>query len=150
MSGAVELYGLAAFPPHLQVDSFIQALPSAMTFIVNGNDILSFYEEELAGERVNYVSLWPKSRRCDKRQSLYAMIDETVNAHEKIIRILEREPAALEAYNKFASEYVQFRTVLDSRFRLNELSNSFFTIYGILCNPSQFSWYPTITRYGCY
>ncbi|KAF5350179.1 hypothetical protein D9757_013082 [Collybiopsis confluens] len=92
-----------------------------MTFIVDVNDILSFYKEELVGESINYVSLWAKSRGCDKSQALYAIIDETVEAHEKVIRILEKKPAALQAYYDFASGYVQFHTVLDRRYRLDEL-----------------------------
>ncbi|KAF5381860.1 hypothetical protein D9757_008347 [Collybiopsis confluens] len=121
MSGVAEFYGLAAFPVHLRIDSYIQALPSMMTFIVDVNDILSFYKEELVGESVNYVSLWAKSRGCDKSQALYAIIQETVEAHEKVVQILQKEPEALDAYYNFASGYVQFHTVLDRRYRLDEL-----------------------------
>ncbi|KAF5390788.1 hypothetical protein D9757_004432 [Collybiopsis confluens] len=106
MSGIAEFYGLAAFPAHLPVDSFIQALPSMMTFIVDVNDILSFYKEELIGERASYVSFWSESRGCNKSQALYAIIQETVEAHEKVVQILEKEPAALDAYHSFASGYI--------------------------------------------
>ncbi|KAF5390791.1 hypothetical protein D9757_004431 [Collybiopsis confluens] len=121
LSGVAQLYALAIFPAEIEVDRFIQAVPSIMTYISDANDIFSFYKEELAGENVNYVSLWAKSRGCDKIQALYGIIQETAEAHEKVIRILEGEPAALEAYYNFAYGYVGFHTVLDRRYRLDEL-----------------------------
>ncbi|KIK54183.1 hypothetical protein GYMLUDRAFT_1024248 [Collybiopsis luxurians FD-317 M1] len=121
MSGVSELYGLAAFPPEVPVEAFIQALPSIMVFIVNANDILSFYKEELNGETVNYISLLAKSRGCEKRCALQIVIDETVEAHSKALRILDSDKAALDAYRSFASGYVEFHVALDNRYRLDEL-----------------------------
>lgn len=100
-------------------NSDINKIPSSRNLY---SDILSFYKEELVGESINYVSLWAKSRRCEKSQALYAIIDETVEAHEKVVQILGKEPAALKAYYNFASGYVQFHTVLDRRYHLDELS----------------------------
>ncbi|KAJ3801877.1 isoprenoid synthase domain-containing protein [Lentinula aff. detonsa] len=121
MSGANELYGLAIFPPEIPVQSFIQALPSLMLVIMNVNDILSFYKEELVEESVNQISLIALCRDCSISHAFHSLIHETVEAHQKIIRILEPDAKALDAYNKFASGYVYFHTSLDSRYRLNEL-----------------------------
>ncbi|KAF5390789.1 hypothetical protein D9757_004433 [Collybiopsis confluens] len=124
MSGLSEVYAIALFPAHLPVNIFIQAIPSMRISIVDVNDILSFYKEELAGETVNHISLWAKSRGCDKLQALYVIIQQTVEAHEKVVQILEKDPAALDAYYKFSSGYVQFHTVLDHKYHLDELNLS--------------------------
>ncbi|KAJ4490603.1 isoprenoid synthase domain-containing protein, partial [Lentinula aciculospora] len=121
MSGASELYGLAIFPPDIPLGSFIQSLPSLMVFIVNVNDILSFYKEELNGESVNHISLLAFCRGCSKTHAFHSLIQETIEAHQKIVRILESDKRALDSYRKFASGYVYFHTSLDSRYRLNEL-----------------------------
>ncbi|KAJ3775201.1 isoprenoid synthase domain-containing protein [Lentinula raphanica] len=121
MSGASELYALAIFPPEVPVGSYIQALPSLMIFIVNVNDILSFYKEELAEETVNHISLIAFARGCSQSHAFHSLIHETVEAHQKITHILEPDPKALDAYKKFAAGYVYFHTSLDSRYHLNEL-----------------------------
>ncbi|KAF5350184.1 hypothetical protein D9757_013074 [Collybiopsis confluens] len=123
MSGASEIYALAVFPPELPVESFIQALPSIMAFILDGNDVLSFYKEEiLYGESGNYISTLANSRGWDKRRAFHSVIDETVKAHEKALRILDSDKAALEAYKRFAAGYVYFHTGLDVRYHLNDLT----------------------------
>ncbi|KAJ3831322.1 isoprenoid synthase domain-containing protein, partial [Lentinula raphanica] len=121
MSGASEVYALAMFPPEIPVGSYIQALPSLMIYIMNVNDILSFYKEELAEETVNHISLMASARNCSPRDAFQSLIDETVEAHQKITHILEPDPKALDAYRKFAAGFVYFHTSLDSRYHLNEL-----------------------------
>ncbi|KAJ3811046.1 Trichodiene synthase-domain-containing protein [Lentinula lateritia] len=122
MSGVSELYALAIFPSmKTPLESFIQALPTLMVFIVNVNDILSFYKEELYGETVNQISLLALCRDRSKSHAFHSLIHETVEAHEKIIRILEPDREALDAYKEFARGYVEFHVSLDSRYRLNEL-----------------------------
>ncbi|KIK49810.1 hypothetical protein GYMLUDRAFT_266288 [Collybiopsis luxurians FD-317 M1] len=121
MSGVAEFYGLAAFPPEVPFDAFIQALPTMMVYIVNTNDILSFYKEEVAGETVNYISLLANSRGGDKQKTLWSVIDETVEAHEKVLRILGSDKGALDAYWSFVEGYMGFHFALDKRYHLDEL-----------------------------
>ncbi|KAJ3754703.1 isoprenoid synthase domain-containing protein [Lentinula raphanica] len=118
MSGASEVYALAMFPPEIPVGSYIQALPSLMIYIMNVNDILSFYKEELAEETVNHISLIASARGCSPRDAFQSLIDETVEAHQKITHILEPDPIALDAYRKFAAGFVYFHISLDSRLSL--------------------------------
>ncbi|KIK62989.1 hypothetical protein GYMLUDRAFT_242070 [Collybiopsis luxurians FD-317 M1] len=122
MSGAPELYGLAAFPPEIPVEAFIQTLPSLMVIVVNINDILSIYKEEINGESANHISLLAGARGCSKGHAFHSIIHETIEAHEKILHILEPQKAALDAYKKFVCGYVDFHTGLDSRYRLDELT----------------------------
>ncbi|KAF5350187.1 hypothetical protein D9757_013073 [Collybiopsis confluens] len=123
MSGASELYALAAFPPELPIESFIQALPSIMVFIVDGNDALSFYKEEIIYEESgNHISTLANSRGWEKRRAFNSVIDETVKAHEKALRILDSDKAALEAYKRFAAGYVYFHAGLDVRYHLDDLT----------------------------
>ncbi|KAF5390843.1 hypothetical protein D9757_004526 [Collybiopsis confluens] len=123
MAGAAELFALAAFPPELPVESFIQALPSMMVFIVDANDVLSFYKEEVVyGETGNYISTLANARGWEKRQAFHSAIDETVEAHEKSLRILVEDKVALDAYKQYAAGYVYFHTSLDDRYHLDDLT----------------------------
>ncbi|KAJ3730815.1 terpenoid synthase [Lentinula raphanica] len=121
ITGAGELYALAIFPPEVPLGSYIQALPSLRAFVVNVNDILSFYKEELAEETVNHISLIAFARGCSQSHAFHSLIHETVEAHQKIINILGSDLQALDAYRNFASGYVYFHTSVDSRYHLNEL-----------------------------
>ena len=71
---------------------------------------------------MNYISLLANSRGCNKSKALWSVIDETVEAHEKVLRILESDKGALDAYWKFVEGYMGFHFALDRRYRLNELS----------------------------
>jgi hypothetical protein len=121
MSGLSEPYALAAFPAELPLESFIHALPSLLTFTVNANDVLSFYKEEILGETVTLVLLVESCQGCSRSHAFHSIINEAVEAHEKILRILAPNKAALDAYQSFASGYVDYHTSLNSRYHLDEL-----------------------------
>ncbi|KII83917.1 hypothetical protein PLICRDRAFT_179951 [Plicaturopsis crispa FD-325 SS-3] len=121
MSGASETYALWMFPPELPLRSYIQALPELMIFINNGNDILSFYKEELAGEVVNRVSFIADSRDISKNEALRLLEDEAVAAHDRVVQILAPHKGASEAFQHFKHGYVGFHA-LAKRYKLDELN----------------------------
>ncbi|KAF5390888.1 hypothetical protein D9757_004476 [Collybiopsis confluens] len=87
------------------------------------SDALSFYKEEIIYEESgNYISTLANSRGWEKRRAFDSVIDETVKAHEKALRILDSDKAALEAYKRFAAGYVYFHTGLDVRYHLDDLT----------------------------
>ncbi|EIN06376.1 terpenoid synthase [Punctularia strigosozonata HHB-11173 SS5] len=120
MSGASETYALFAFPSDLPLQTFIQCLPEMMVYINNGNDILSFYKEELAGETVNRVSFLAAVHGISKNESLKRLVDEGVAAHERVQQILEAHQPALDAYLAFSHGYIGFHAGA-KRYRLTEL-----------------------------
>jgi len=120
MSGASEAYGLFIFPSHLSLPSHIQALPELMVFINNGNDILSFYKEEAAGETVNRVSWLAECHRISKTQALKDLVEEAIEKRKRILEILAPCKEAREAFLHFSRGYVGFHAGL-KRYRLSEL-----------------------------
>ncbi|KAG1782231.1 isoprenoid synthase domain-containing protein [Suillus placidus] len=120
MSGAADSYALFAFPPDLAVKHYIQSLPEMTVFVNNMNDILSFYKEELSGESVNRVSLLATCQGTSKYHVLSQLADATVDAHQNILKIIESNEAALNAYKNFSSGFVYFHTTL-KRYKLSDL-----------------------------
>ncbi|KAF1959370.1 terpenoid synthase [Byssothecium circinans] len=120
MSGASETYALFIFPVGQPVPHFLQALPDLMVFINNGNDILSFYKEQLAKETVNRVYLTAQCRSVSQAVILQELIDEAAEAHKRILRILEPHKSVYESYIAFSQGYIGFHFGLD-RYKLREL-----------------------------
>lgn len=120
MSGASETYALFAFPPHLPLKSYLPALPDMMVFINNGNDILSFYKEELAGETVNRVHLLAQSRGVKQSVTLEEILDDAVEARACVLRTLSINGEACDAWESFCQGYIGFHAGL-KRYRLSEL-----------------------------
>ncbi|KAH7912526.1 terpenoid synthase [Hygrophoropsis aurantiaca] len=121
MSGFSEAYGYLAFPKEIPLVNYIQAMPDLMIFINNTNDILSFYKEEVGGEAVNHVSILAACQGISKIDALRQLVDATVEAHNKILRILEPRSAAYNAYIKFSRGFVDFHIAAEDRYKLDEL-----------------------------
>ncbi|KAI0394333.1 isoprenoid synthase domain-containing protein [Xylariaceae sp. FL0594] len=83
-------------------------------------DILSFYKEQLSGDTVNRVSLISQCRGISPGDALNELVDEGINAHQRVLSILSSDEKALAAYKSFAQGFVGFHTNL-SRYRLHEL-----------------------------
>ncbi|KII85802.1 hypothetical protein PLICRDRAFT_178118 [Plicaturopsis crispa FD-325 SS-3] len=120
MSGCADTFGFLVFPADLPLQSFIQAIPEVTVFLNSGNDIFSFYKEELAGEFTNQVSLMADCRGITKVEALRLLEDEVVSAHDRVVDILAQHEGALDAWLKFRHGYVAFHS-LAKRYRLDEL-----------------------------
>jgi len=105
------------------VQSYIQALPEQRMFINSGNDILSFYKEELDGETVNIISNLAGCQGISKIEALQQLSKDAAASHLKVLQILSPYPDAQTAYANFSQGYIWFHTSL-SRYRLNELFSS--------------------------
>lgn len=120
MCGTSEAYSLFAFPPEIPMKFYIQALPEIMKFFNNGNDILSFYKEELAGESINHISNMAKCHGVSKIEILRRLSEEVATCHSKSLEILSPYQEALAAYTKFSQGFIVFHASL-ARYRLSEL-----------------------------
>ncbi|KAF8882389.1 isoprenoid synthase domain-containing protein [Infundibulicybe gibba] len=120
MSGASEAYALFAFPPEVPLPSYIQALPELMMFINNGNDVLSFYKEDLAGESVNRISNLSRCYETSKIEILQRLSQDAADCNSQVADILSPHPDAYKAYTRFSHGYIGFHASL-VRYRLGEL-----------------------------
>ncbi|KAA1475617.1 terpenoid synthase [Dentipellis sp. KUC8613] len=121
MTGAGEMFALWVFGVQgLPLGAYLQAVPDIVDFINYGNDILSFYKEEMAGETVNLVHTLARCRGVPHAAVLRSLIDDAVTAHERTLRTLSPHRGAYETYRRFSEGYVAFH-VATRRYRLDEL-----------------------------
>ncbi|KAI0533288.1 isoprenoid synthase domain-containing protein [Xylaria digitata] len=120
--GVSEAYVWMTFPKALYPDisSYMEAIPDMNKYISFTNDILSFYKEEKAGEKDNYMH----SRAFYEGKDIYTVfkevIQEDVDAHRRVELVLRgREPYA-RAWNEHAMGFVAMHKAMD-RYRLWEL-----------------------------
>ncbi|KAI0411818.1 isoprenoid synthase domain-containing protein [Xylaria grammica] len=120
--GASEAYAWMTFPKALYPDIslYMEAIPDMNKYLSFTNDILSFYKEEMAGERDNYMH----SRAFYERKDVYTVfrevIREGVAAHRRVEVVLRgREPYA-RAWREHAMGFVAMHKAMN-RYRLWEL-----------------------------
>ncbi|KAJ6569367.1 hypothetical protein B0H19DRAFT_1257010 [Mycena capillaripes] len=96
-------FACAVFPvlTHPNISTYIQTLPDIADYFYLANDILSFYQEVLAGETMNYVQVRSKTTRKAPKQVLVQMVQEFGDLHIGIKATLEEQPEALEAWKAF-------------------------------------------------
>ncbi|KAF9479343.1 terpenoid synthase [Pholiota conissans] len=122
LSGSSETYALMAFPRSIPVRNYIQCIPEAVTFIGYGNDVLSFYKEDAAGETVNCISLLAGCQGQPKMDVFKQLANDVAEAHVQVCKILESDTEAFQAWQKFKDGYVGFHTSFD-RYLLDDLMN---------------------------
>lgn len=83
------------------------------------SDILSFYKEELAGEKGNYMGDRAITTGKPTLETIRDVIDETIIITERIRKILGEGPAR-EAWESFAKGWISYHTS-SARYRLREL-----------------------------
>ncbi|KAI1420849.1 isoprenoid synthase domain-containing protein [Xylaria sp. FL1777] len=120
--GVSEAYVWMTFPKALYPDIslFMEAIPDMNKYISFTNDILSFYKEEKAGEKDNYMH----NRAFYEGKDIYTVfrevIQEDVEAHRRVEVILRgREPYA-KAWHEHAMGFVAMHKAM-GRYRLWEL-----------------------------
>ncbi|KAK2589923.1 hypothetical protein QQS21_012395 [Conoideocrella luteorostrata] len=120
MSSASRAYAMFIPPPEVPLIYFLQALPDCAIFFSNGNDILSCYKEQVAGEEVNLICLAAQCRGVHQDVILQELIEQTSKAHHRVLDVLRPCSASLSAYVSFSQGYIGFHTSL-SRYKLDEL-----------------------------
>ncbi|KAI1178557.1 isoprenoid synthase domain-containing protein [Nemania sp. FL0916] len=124
--GISEAYVWMTFPKesYPEVSSYMEAVPDMNKYISFTNDILSFYKEEKAGEKNNYLH----SRAFYEGKDVYTVfrdvMQETVEAHRRIQVVLQgREPYA-QAWHAHAMGFVAMHKTQNERYHLRELGLS--------------------------
>ena len=85
------------------------------------SDVLSFYKEELAGEKGNYISLEASQRVQEKIPVFRELTRDVSLCISRVENILEGSREAKAAFQCFMGGFVSFHTSLDSRYHLNDL-----------------------------
>ena len=85
----------------------------------DSSDILSFYKEELAGEKDNYIHERALATGRPTSIVLQELIDETISAVQRV-RYLLRDADALAAWENFAAGYIRVHTD-NPRYRLKDI-----------------------------
>ncbi|KAF8629918.1 hypothetical protein AX15_003195 [Amanita polypyramis BW_CC] len=120
MSGISGLYSLWMFPTNASPDMFLPAL-SLMTWLFNhGNDVLSFYKEELAGETSNYISICARTNKTNKLDELKRTVDDAVDAYQQVKKLARAFPDVHGTYMLGWAGHLRFYLSL-TRYRISEL-----------------------------
>lgn len=120
LSGVADPYALIIFPSMLPIREYIQCMPYLRIVINHGNDILSYYKEEIVGDTTNYLSHIAASRAITKQDALNEVIEKTVQAHHNILECLRPHTEAYNAYVSFSDGYVKFHAAL-RRYKMDEI-----------------------------
>ncbi|KAG1839706.1 terpenoid synthase [Suillus tomentosus] len=120
LSGLPDAYGFFTFPSMLPIREYIQCMPEIGIIVNHTNDILSYYKEEIEGDRENYLSLMAASRSSTKQDALRELIEKTVQAHHNILECLRPGSEAYDAYVSFFEGYVKFHVAL-KRYKLKDI-----------------------------
>ncbi len=121
LSGFGEDAAIFVFPRELPYNSYIQALPCIRDFINFGNDVLSFYKEECAGETHNLISLLAKAREEPKTGTLRYLAEQCIQAYDRGLYMLAHHEEARKAFEDFGRGYLAYH-VGTERYLLSELN----------------------------
>ncbi|KAK0220434.1 isoprenoid synthase domain-containing protein [Armillaria fumosa] len=121
LSGFGEDAAIFVFPRELPYNSYIQALPCIRDFINFGNDVLSFYKEECAGETHNLISLLAKARGEPKTVTLRYLAEQCIKAYDRGLYMLAQHEEARKAFEDFGRGYLGYHMGTD-RYLLSELN----------------------------
>jgi len=101
------------------ISAHIQVIPETMVFLNYANDILSFYKEELAGERDNYIHDRVLITKKDVDVVLTDVVNEVVASVQRSRVILKGEKEK-KTWEQFMAGYVAYH-YMSPRYRLSEL-----------------------------
>ncbi|KAI9058170.1 terpenoid synthase [Trametes sanguinea] len=98
--------------------SYLQIIPEIDHWTLGAN--LSFYKEELAGERTNYVHLRMAAEQASAESVLRALVSEVSDTARRMKLVLADDPELLGLWSKYMQCYLEFH-LKTPRYRLEEL-----------------------------
>ncbi|KAH9477608.1 Monoterpene synthase 25 [Psilocybe cubensis] len=120
-TGSAAAYGFFLFPKELNVDmtTYIQVMEDIVFYTNLTNDILSFYKEDIAGERNNYIYNRAHVSHQSAIDALRDTVKDTLDAHARITEVL-KGTNAYASWKTWVNGYIGFHTTL-KRYRLDDL-----------------------------
>ncbi|KAI1164972.1 isoprenoid synthase domain-containing protein [Nemania serpens] len=121
-TGIGEAYALMTFPKVIcpDVSYYIEAIRDMDHWICKINDIFSFYKEECAGEKDNYMHTRAFYEGIDVYETLRKVSEETMDAYRRIELVLEGKDPYAQLWHDHVLGYVSFHTVSE-RYKLRDL-----------------------------
>ncbi|KIJ56159.1 hypothetical protein M422DRAFT_150404, partial [Sphaerobolus stellatus SS14] len=107
----------------MQAMDFIQAVPDMEYWMNVGNDLISFYKEELQGETNNYIHIRARNENKSPVQVLSEIVQELVTSRDTIYAALAHNPTALSIWKGFEQGFLHWHLIQD-RYKLRDLSLS--------------------------
>ncbi|KAI0533684.1 longiborneol synthase [Xylaria digitata] len=100
---------------------FIEAIPDMAEFINTSNDVLSFYKEEVGGDKRNYINNRAVCEEKDVIEILEQVKSETVGCAMRVRQILKGRGEYAKAWESSVRGYIAMHTT-NPRYRLSELN----------------------------
>ncbi|KAF8328952.1 isoprenoid synthase domain-containing protein [Amanita rubescens] len=120
MSGFSMLCCLWMFPTNTPPEIFLAGLSTMVQFMNLGNDILSFYKEELAGETTNYISVCARTHKTNKLDEFKQAVNDAVDTYRQLEQLASTYPNVYGQHLDNWSGYIRFHFT-HPRYRLVEL-----------------------------
>ncbi|KAI0864287.1 longiborneol synthase [Xylaria cubensis] len=123
MSGIAVAYAIFCYPRALYPDIglFIEAIPDMAMFINKSNDVLSFYKEELGGDKRNYINNRAVREEKDALQVLELVKSDTLRCVMRVRYILRGRGEYAKSWEDFMRGILAMHTT-NPRYRLSELN----------------------------
>ncbi|TRX92002.1 hypothetical protein FHL15_007099 [Xylaria flabelliformis] len=123
VSGLGVAYAIFCYPKALYPDIglFVEAIPDMAIFINKFNDVLSFYKEEIAGDKRNYIN---NRALCEGKSALQVLEmtkSDTMGCAMRVHHILEGRGRYATSWEDFVRGYSAFHST-NPRYRLSELN----------------------------
>ncbi|EKM53585.1 uncharacterized protein PHACADRAFT_260012 [Phanerochaete carnosa HHB-10118-sp] len=113
------IWDKAHFP---EVSTHIQMIPDASKCVCYVNDLLSFYKEELIGEKNNFIHDRARVAGTGAEHALTDTLEDAVNAVNAVQEILQGEDEK-KSWESFVTGYVAFH-FMTPRYKLKQLFNA--------------------------
>ncbi|KAF5539465.1 longiborneol synthase [Fusarium mexicanum] len=122
MSGMDQAYAVFCYPKaqYPDVGAFLEAMPDMANFINISNDVLSFYKEELGGDKRNYVH---NRATCTEKPVLTVVAEvsqETLASAKRVEQILKGRGIYERSWQESVRGYIAMHTT-NPRYRLTDL-----------------------------
>ncbi|KAK2765588.1 hypothetical protein FQN54_008442 [Arachnomyces sp. PD_36] len=125
-TGIAEAYSYFLFPEdrypeEKNLSRYIAAIPTLIQYFDYGNDVLSFYKEELSPtESQNFVHIQARLHGITPLESLKRTQEFTIGIIQKLRRIFADDPDLLEDIEGFIHKYIYYHLAC-KRYKLAEL-----------------------------
>ncbi|KAI1757864.1 longiborneol synthase [Xylaria castorea] len=123
MAGLGVGYALFLFPKALYPDIglFVEAIPDIERFINTANDVLSFYKEEVGGDKRNYINNRAVCEEKGALQVLELVKSDALGCVMRVRHILGGRGKYAKSWEDFVRGYNAMHTT-NPRYRLSELN----------------------------
>ncbi|KAI1472128.1 terpenoid synthase [Daldinia caldariorum] len=121
-TGLSDAYAYFTFPKAMypDVSCFLEAIPDLSAYFCLANDVLSFYKEEKAGDRYNYIHYRASYDGKDTRTVLREIIQQMQDAVRRMRVVVDGRQPYEQGLNDHILGYIGYH-ILSDRYKLAEI-----------------------------